>query len=130
MAGVARWPRDGRARDRQRSARSGVTWDRWPCRPRRRAVGTGPEDLHSVRHVGKTVLAADCLGPPLDRRPGHLDRRAARPADQMVMMRAAATGTVNLLSITGVEHVKLAAGRHGLQCSIDSGQPDLVTGRT
>src|SRR6266496_2347455 len=58
------------------------------------AVRAGPEYLDGVGDVGESVFACGGLGPPLDGGPGYLDCLPAGPADEVVMVAAAAAGPV------------------------------------
>src|SRR6266487_803464 len=92
------------------------------------AVRAGPEYLDGVGDVGESVFACGGLGPPLDGGPGYLDCLPAGPADEVVMVAAAAAGPVELLAV-GVEHIRGAVIGHCRERPVHGGQADAVPGR-
>src|SRR5262245_36671040 len=85
---------------------------------------TGTEDLQSVGHVGKAVLAGDLVRPALDSRSGDLDRRPALPADEMMVMGTAAPPE-QLLPAVGAGRVDLTGVDQQLQGAVDGGETHL-----
>src|SRR5215471_2213476 len=92
------------------------------------AVVAGAEDLDRVGDVCEAVRTGGRLGPALDVRAGHLHRRAAGPADQVVMVLAAAAGPVDLLAVGG-QHVGLGRPGHRGQRPVHRGQADPAARR-
>src|SRR5690242_19562413 len=89
--------------------------------------GAPAEDLQGVRDVGEPVLGGLLLRPALHGRTLDLDRAPARPADQMVMVLAAAAAPVQLLAVGQPHLVDLADLGEDLQRAVDRGQTDTRT---
>jgi hypothetical protein len=77
-----------------------------------------------VLHLGETVLSGQPIGPPFHGWAFHLDRRAAAPADQVVVMRTPASA-VELLAGGQSHGVDLARVNEELKRSIDSRKSDF-----
>ena len=106
---------------------SARTWsaNRTPSCPRGCAASADAEDLDRVADIGEAVLARDVGRPRLDLTALHLDRAAAHPAHQVVVMvfRAA---PVHRLAGIGAQGVDQAGGRHRLQSAVHGGQADAL----
>ena len=72
------------------------------------------------------VLRRDRLRPLLHRRALHLDRLAADPAHQVVVMVAGRAAPVDRLAVGRAQHIHLARVGEGLQGAVDRGQADRV----
>jgi len=79
--------------------------------------------------VGEAMLAADSGHPALDCRAGYLSRLPAYPAQQMVVVLAAAARAVDVLPACGAERVCVTVRCQRLQGPEDGGEPGAVTGR-
>jgi DNA-binding transcriptional MerR regulator len=89
-----------------------------------RACTAGAEDLQRVVDVGEAMLVGDLVGPALHGRAAHLDRRATLPADQVMVVGAAAPAE-HLLPATGARRVDLTGVDEQLQGAVDRGKPHL-----
>src|SRR5450756_2938796 len=69
---------------------------------------------------------ADPRGPGLDARSVDLHGRAARPADQVVVVLATLAPTVEGLALAGSDHIDLVRLGERLQRAVDRGEPDRV----
>src|SRR5690348_6005665 len=92
-------------------------------------VGAGAENLDHVPYIDETVVFADPPGPALDRGAVHLDCPPAVPADQVVVM-AAAAAAIHRLAVRRPEHVDLAVVGQLLQGAVHRGKTDPVAGST
>ena len=92
---------------------------------RRRAAAADAEDLDRVADVGEAVLACDFGRPRLDLAALHLDRAAAHPAHQVVMVMLGAA-PVHRLAGVGAQGVDQPGGRHRLQGAVHGGQADAL----
>src|SRR5262245_14239109 len=90
-----------------------------------RAGRTSAEYLQSVAYIRKAVFDGDALGPPLNGRPVYFDRRATRPAHEMVVVPATAPA-VHLLARDRTHDVDVAGLGERLECAVDSGQAQML----
>src|SRR5439155_6860901 len=92
--------------------------------PARRAVVTGPEDLHGARDVLEPSGPGDGLGPPLDLGPFELHGPAARPADQVMVVGLGGAPPVDGLAAPRAEHVDRPPVCKQGQVPVHRGQSD------
>jgi hypothetical protein len=88
----------------------------------------GPEDLDGVTDVGKAMCGSHFGGPGLDLAAGHLHRRAAGAAHQMVVVMRPRAAPVDRFAGVGAQGVHDIGRRHRLQGAVDGGQPDVLAG--
>jgi hypothetical protein len=78
-----------------------------------------------VLDVDEPVLLADAGRPPFDRGGIELDGSPTRPAEQVVVM-AAAAAPVDVLALSGPDDVNIAVLGEALQGAVHGGEPDPV----
>jgi hypothetical protein len=91
------------------------------------AVATQAEDFEIVLDILETVICRDLGGPGLHSRSLDLDRTAAAPAHEVMMMTSGASA-VSRLAVVGSDGVQQVGPDHQLEGSIDGGEADSSAG--